>query len=330
MAGEHEHVPDVPSLLVGWTPANMDAVDSVVDVWPNPYRSRTRSVVVDVTTMHGSAKRLLLKYGRIGEQNRVGVPWGTPYEAVAYGGPLADIPSYDSPFLGELVDAEQSCLVLRWLDDAMSVAKAPYPSGIRSAAAWLGLFHREAAARLNLAHSAGLTRYREGVVVAWADLARANLRSILESSSPVMEAIEAVAPIAQALLGADETLVHGDLYPENVLTTQSGVIPVDWEWAGIAAGELDFAALVDGWPESTVSACAVDYRRSRWPSGGGQDFAACLEAARLFLAVRWLGGHSLTTRQPKVNHYLGIVERAVASLGPTASTSRTPAQGCPQ
>jgi aminoglycoside phosphotransferase (APT) family kinase protein len=231
-----------------------------------------------------------------------------------YCGPLADIPSFASPFLGYAVDGERFWLVLRWIDDALSVAKSPHPSGIRSAATWLGRFHDEASACLDRTDPRGLNRYGRGVV-AWAELARANLGPVLGDESPLLCALRAAAPEAQSLLGTHPTLVHGDLYPANVLTTRSAVIPIDWEWAGIGAGELDLAALVDGWPESTVAACASDYRRVRQPPAGRRGFAERFSAARLFLAIRWLAGHPVRLGDPGTDHYLGHVREALHSLG---------------
>ena len=52
--------------------------------------------------------------------------------------------------------------------------------------------------------------------------------------------------IAQ-LLAAPRTMIHGEFYPGNILYEKGRICPVDWESAAIAAGELDLAALTEGW-----------------------------------------------------------------------------------
>jgi Phosphotransferase enzyme family len=308
-------VEHVRYLLEGWRSPGTGVVKSVLRVQDNPYASRTSSKIVDVLTSDGRPERLLLKAGSVGERTRAGAPWGADYEAAMYRGPLSRIPSFASPFLGHLVEGGRLWLVLRWINDALSVAKSPHPSGIRAAATWLGCFHDEASVLLDPADPQELNRYSHGIVVAWADLASANLTQTFSAELPVLRTLRVAAPEAQFLLGAHQTLVHGDLYPTNVLIAGSAVIPVDWEWAGVGAGELDLAALVDGWPDATSSACIADYQRTRWPSGGVQDFAERFAAARLFLAVRWLGGHPLHAADPATDYYLCHLGEALHSLG---------------
>jgi Phosphotransferase enzyme family len=314
-AGLVADVEYVRYLLEGWRSPGMGVVKSVMLVQDNAYASRTSSQIVDVLTSDGRPERLLLKAGKVGERTRAGSPWGADYEAAMYSGALARIPSFASPFLGHLVDGGRLWLVLRWINDALSVAKSPHPSGIRAAATWLGRFHDEASVLLDLSGPQELNRYSHGIVVAWADLASANLRQTFSDELPVLRALRKAAPEAQFLLGTHQTLVHGDLYPPNVLITGSAVIPVDWEWAGAGAGELDLAALVDGWPDSTSSACIADYQRTRWSSGRVQDFAERFAAARLFLAVRWLGGHPLHADDPATDYHVRHLGEALHSLG---------------
>jgi thiamine kinase-like enzyme len=127
------------------------------------------------------------------------------------------------------------------------------------------------------------------------------------------------APIIGTLLESEPTLVHGDFYPANVLLADGAVIPVDWEWAGVGAGELDLAALVDGWSAGTVDACLGDYRQARWSPGGDHGHHERLAAARLFLAARWLGGHRLEQGDRMVEHQMCHVRLGLAALdGPGA------------
>jgi phosphotransferase family enzyme len=309
---EAEHV---RVLLEGRRLFGTATVRAVLRVRPNPYGSRSSTLIVDVVTSDGDREGLLVKVGPVGERNPVGTPWGLGYEAVVYEGILTQISSLASPYLGHLVDAEQVWLVLRWVNDALPVTKAPYPSGIRSAAAWLGRFHREASALLDQPMARQLTRYPD-IVTAWTERASANLVPLLSAGSSVLCALQDAVPAARSLLGEEQTLAHGDLYPANVLITGADVVAIDWEWAGIGAGELDLAALVERWPPATQVACASDYRRARWPAGDGQGFGARFAASRLFFALRWLGGNSIRSGDPEAEHYLGQLVEAVRELAP--------------
>jgi hypothetical protein len=83
-----------------------------------------------------------------------------------------------------------------------------------------------------------------------------------------------------ALRRAPRTVVHGELFPSNVLLTErGGPCVVDWETAGEGAGLLDLAALTLGWPPAPAHEIARSY---------GGDLSL-LPAARLVVSVRWLG-----------------------------------------
>jgi hypothetical protein len=83
-----------------------------------------------------------------------------------------------------------------------------------------------------------------------------------------------------ALAATPRTVVHGELFPSNVLLRRAGgPCVVDWETAGEGAGLLDLAALTLGWPPAQADAIARAH---------GGDLSL-LPAARLVVAVRWLG-----------------------------------------
>ena len=83
-----------------------------------------------------------------------------------------------------------------------------------------------------------------------------------------------------ALRAAPRTVVHGELFPSNVLVREAASpCVVDWETAGAGPGLLDLAALVLGWPAPQADEIARAH---------GGDLTL-LPAARLVVAVRWLG-----------------------------------------
>jgi hypothetical protein len=93
----------------------------------------------------------------------------------------------------------------------------------------------------------------------------------------------------ERLAAMPKTLVHGELYPSNVMVDAGhaaegaadiGVVAIDWETAAIGPPMLDLAALSTGWDAGTRSRLDVAY-------GATLDRAA-LAWCRLHLALRWI------------------------------------------
>lgn len=86
---------------------------------------------------------------------------------------------------------------------------------------------------------------------------------------------------AVAALGSlPQTVIHGEAFASNFVVGDDGqTCLVDWETAGRGCGLTDLAALVAGWDGATRRSIAAAY---------GGDLTH-LAAARLVVAVRWLG-----------------------------------------
>jgi len=90
------------------------------------------------------------------------------------------------------------------------------------------------------------------------------------------------------------SLIHGEFFAANVLVTDSGPCPVDWESAAVGPSLFDLAALVAGsWPEPRRTALALAYRDALPPVPGWppppERFLDLLDCCRLHLAVQRLG-----------------------------------------
>jgi thiamine kinase-like enzyme len=99
------------------------------------------------------------------------------------------------------------------------------------------------------------------------------------------------------LTNGPQLLVHGELYPSNVLVAGAGaaveVWPVDWEMAGVGSPLLDLAALTSGW-EGDVQADLVDAYLDEMGPGGWwasdrDEVGELLDCCRLHYALQWLG-----------------------------------------
>ena len=122
----------------------------------------------------------------------------------------------------------------------------------------------------------------------------------------------------ELLLGSPTTVIHGEFYPSNVLRVGDAIRPVDWESAAVGAGEIDLASLVEGWPEKLARECVENYRGIRWPQGAPASFERVLDAARVYLALRWLGDESVpnnkNSKRREKAHY-DELDRAARRLG---------------
>ena len=107
--------------------------------------------------------------------------------------------------------------------------------------------------------------------------------------------LDGVGPAALAavdrLAGLPWSLIHGELYPSNVVVEDGRrVRPVDWEMAGLGPGLLDLAALISGDHHPRLRrAIVVAYAREAGVSATDPRFQAALAAARLLVALQWLG-----------------------------------------
>jgi Phosphotransferase enzyme family len=149
-------------------------------------------------------------------------------------------------------------------------------------ASWVARLHRQLAA-VDLA-GVPLVTHDAALYRAWRERAE-------RAGSPAI-VLEAHERATEQLLALPCTVIHGDLYPSNLLVDPGPplrVWPVDWELIGCGPAVLDVAALTSGaWTAEQRSAMVDAFT---WSTGTGttSQFAAALDAARLHLCIQWLG-----------------------------------------
>jgi hypothetical protein len=105
----------------------------------------------------------------------------------------------------------------------------------------------------------------------------------------------ALAAAQDVLDSLPRTLIHGELYPSNLLVRETGareVVAVDWEMAALGPGLIDLAALTggdlpDGWRAAIEAAYWDELAKRGRDDGEGREVA--LACCRLYLAIQWLG-----------------------------------------
>jgi aminoglycoside phosphotransferase (APT) family kinase protein len=84
---------------------------------------------------------------------------------------------------------------------------------------------------------------------------------------------------ADRLLEEPQVVIHGELYPSNILVSEGKASIIDWETTAVGPAVIDLAALTLGWSQSHEQAVVSAY---------GRVDPIALDCARLQLAFQWI------------------------------------------
>ena len=195
----------------------------------------------------------------------------------------------------------------------------------REVARWLGGFHGSFAGRLDEVRATNphLIDCSQSWFRFWRLRALAALSASHDArAAAVAAALEGFEGVLDLLASLPRGLIHGELYPSNVLVVPErepvAVYPVDWEMAGIGPALIDLAALVGGYPAAERGPLADAYLEGLVDAGGSapERLDAGLAACRLHLAIQWLGWAE--DWRPPAEHahdWLGEALELTAELG---------------
>jgi len=164
-------------------------------------------------------------------------------------------------------------------------------------------------------------RYDECFYRSWPE--RATLA--LGNRSALASVLTSYEAIMGRLASMERSLIHGELYPSNVLVAQAAGAPrvclIDWEMAAIGPKLMDLAALTAGqWTEDQRATLVRAYRagaiEASEPVGSEAELFNELACCRLHLALQWLGWSTSWKPPPEQAHdWLSEALGAAASLG---------------
>ena len=237
---------------------------------------------------------------------------GVGYEATVYRRVLSQARVSLPTFHGSFSHHGGETLVIEHVDDATRLSRAPAAATMPRAARWIGTLHRHFESALDRAEARCLNVYDLEYFRRWASRAHAFTKPLAGRYPWLTPLCDAFANEHAACLTDHPTVIHGEFYPHNVLVRQGTVLPVDWESAAIASGEIDLATLTENWPPDVADACARAYRQARWPGGDRPGFGPRMAAARLYLHLRWLGDRQEWTLSPEYRwrfERLGVLAR---------------------
>jgi phosphotransferase family enzyme len=195
----------------------------------------------------------------------------------------------------------------------------------REVARWLGAFHGSFAGRLAELQAANphLIERSAGWLRFWRDRAVAALSASPDARAPALAGgLARFDDVVDVLGSLPPALIHGELYPSNVLVVLDreplGVYPVDWEMAGTGPALIDLAALAGGYPAAEREPLAGAYVEGLVGVGGPVPprLEVGLAACRLHLATQWLGWSADWRPPPEHAHdWLAEALELTAELG---------------
>jgi len=284
----------------------------------NPYAATSPSEIVTCRFEDRTDLTVLCKYGATSPVHSYGHRGGAPYEVWVQENILPRLAVGTPIFYGAYTEGsrDRTWLIFEYLVRSARLHLTREPNkALVAAAGWIGRFHAAAANRLSSAELRRLKVYDAEYYRGWA-LRTSEFARHLHSRFPWLEPLcHAFYDFAQGLAERSTTIIHGEFYPKNVLVQGDRVAPVDWESTARGMGQIDLASLTERWPPDVAAKCEHHYRLARWPDGAPPDLSSALDAARLYLQLRWLGSDRQSTMRQSEMWRFEVLKRIADRLG---------------
>jgi aminoglycoside phosphotransferase (APT) family kinase protein len=270
---------------------------AVLSARRNAYETTFAADIVSCRLKGGAEVRIFCKRGAGAGYDSCGHKGGVVYEAEVYRRILRfsrlSLPRY---FGCHRHDGRETWLFIEYLDDGVRWKKTVDPwENARRLARWIGQFHAEQEALVARSALPSIRQHDQRYYRNWVRRTHRFARPAWQDFPWLAGLCKRAARALPWLLESPRTVIHGELFPQNVLVRDRTVYPIDWESAAIAAGELDLTSMTDNWPTEHAASCEEQYVLTRWPRGAPAAFGRTLDAARLFHQFRWLGDRAERT-----------------------------------
>ena len=292
----------------------IDGADlTVVERRPHRYASSFPGEILVCQLADGSERTLLCKREAGLNFPQFGHRGGPAYEACVYEHVVERTGLPAPRFHGAWHNPRTggTSLLIEYIEDARRLSESDDPVAALSAAArWAGRLHA-----ITAGWTAPLKVYDADYYGGWARRT-ATFAGRRHVRYPWLASLCSRALDALAELPArGDVVIHGEFTPHNVLVGDEEVLPIDWETAALAVGEIDLASLTERWPADVVAACEAAYAAARWPEGPPHDFERLLDLARLYWSLRWLGDRPEWLDQPRMHDRYGVLRATGERLG---------------
>ena len=264
---------------------------TLIERKPNPYASTFPSELVTLRIGETETRTVFCKYDRRIDHDAHGHRHALAYEGAVYSRVLSPA-GIASPRLFGVHEARspgQTWLVLESIVPHMRLEKVPDQTAFGEAARWIGAFHAANAGCERDGRLDFLSVYDESYYLGWAQRTCEFTRGMHDRFPWLPALCERAGDAFGILREQPSTVIHGEYSPHNILVREGRIHPIDWQTAAIACGEIDLACLIDGWPEEPSCRARREYLQARWPRGAPDGFERVLDAAALYVQLRWLG-----------------------------------------
>lgn len=243
--------------------------------------------IVTCQTSQGKIINLFCKYLAGMGPNNFGHRGGVEYEAKIYEYILDKAPLSKIKYFGQcrLAGNNDILLVMEYLGKDLRMVYSEDPDVLIKAAAWIGKFHN-----IYQNNSSDFVKvYDRNYYIFWSERFRNSIKTHHDNLPWLMSLANYYDENIERLITCDQTIIHGEYYPKNILLKEGKIYPVDWESAALAAGEIDLASLIEGWDIENAKAAKEAYKKSRWPNGiiNNVDFENRLLLARIYFHFWW-------------------------------------------
>ena len=283
---------------------------------PTPYSTTFPCEIVRCRIGRGKPRQLFCKYTADVDYTGHGHRGGVGYEIATYRNILAATNKFRPRFYGGYRDSEtgQYWLFLEYLEGSMRVGKLNDPAAMAKTARWIAQFHVSSQRHLSSERLGFLKTYDKNYYRGWIRRAADFAGSKHGRSSWLRNLRERADDFLRPLLEFPPVIIHGEYYQHNILLHQGQICPVDWESAAVGEGMIDLASLTDGWESKIANRCTEAYVRTRWPEGAPAEFKSVLQAARLYMTVRWLGDDPDFTRSSRADGHWTKLRNLVTEM----------------
>ncbi len=218
----------------------------------------------------------------------LGHSFGLDYEFRIYQRILPNLDVGTARFFGTATIDDETWGFLELLAGGEWVSASPNGNGVVRAAEWLAEFHHKADRWLAGTSESALRGATRDTYTDLLAKARERAARLTSDITAVGKLFERLGDFPDAMVSSDQTVVHGEFYPGNIVLKGDRVCPIDWESAAVAPAEIDLASLIEAWPSHVALRCIEAYRRGRGLERSGSGFQTSLTRCRIYWALRWL------------------------------------------
>ena len=281
----------------------------------NTYSSTFPSEIVTCSIGTGPRIRFFHKYSADRENEAYGHRSGVGYETKVYMQLLNHLDISIARSYGAFCTADgmNTCLVLDYLDAGTRVTKSSDPDAMVKTARWIGRFHALCSTQIDDTALSFLGRYDHNYYRGWVSRTQEWVRRSGIDRGWLRTVCRRMGEVIEVLCAHQQTIIHGEYYPKNILLQDGMVYPVDWESTAIGSGMVDLATLTERWTPDVRRELEREYQRARWSEGATRDFASSLAAARIYVQFRWLGDP--LARLPDRGCYLDALREHAEEIG---------------